>query len=405
MLQAGRTSLPDGILAHPVTQPHILPVSPLVAGFVAFAVVLVVALVWPRARRPPRQRPEPVASWQGTLPTGVIVARLVAVVLLVVSISAGRLGVDDELQNIAPALVIGMAWPLLPLASALLGPVWRWVDPWDGIGRTLITERLDAVQNPVWPAVVAALVWVWYLSAYTDPLDPRSVGTILAGYTVLTVAGCLAVGRARWLAMAEPFGIVLTWMALLPRGRLREWHPPRGAEVLLGVLAGGVLFGLIRRSEIWGELNMADGAAGYAALGLVGSCATVAGLLWWMGIRERRRGADATMAQAAVPALVGIIVAVAMNDNRLFTSVQLLPGLLGDPFGLGWDLLGRAGAELNPSPLGTTGLLAAQLFVLIAGHLAGAVVSARDTRWQTREPAIVGLSILAGVSVVALVTH
>ena len=116
----------------------------------------------------------------------------------------------------------------------------------------------------------------------------------------------------------------------------------------------------------------------------------------------RRRRATA---QAAVPAVAGIVLAVAMDRNRLFTSVQLLPELLGDPFGRGWDLLGTAGSGLDPTPLGVRGLLAAQLAVLLAGHVAGAVVIARRTAPRARLPAAVGLAILANVSVVALASH
>ncbi|MGH3517996.1 MAG: hypothetical protein ACRDQ7_11385 [Haloechinothrix sp.] len=394
-----------GVLAHPVTQPDTLPISPLVAGCAAFAFVLLVALGCPRAsHRKPRQSAPPVESWAGELSVPKRLMRMVAVAVLVLAIAAGRLGIDNELENLAPALVVGALWPLLVLASVSLGPVWRWTDPWDGMARAITPGQQDAGPGHVWPAALIAVPWMWYLSAYLDPLDPRSVGAVLAGYTVVTVGGCLATGRTRWLATSEPFGIVLGWLALLPRGRLADWKPPRGAEVLLGVLAGGVLFGAVRRSEFWGGLNTVDGAAVFAVLGVVGSCAAAAGLLWWMGIRAEPRRARPAVARAAVPAVAAIIVAVAMDSHRLFTSVQLLPALLGDPFGLGWGLLGPAGAGLNPAPLGTSGLLAAQLAVLLVGHLAGAVVLARRVRWAAREPAVVALSTLAAASVIALVT-
>jgi hypothetical protein len=51
------------------------------------------------------------------------------------------------------------------------------------------------------------------------------------------------------------------------------------------------------------------------------------------------------------------------------------------------------------------GLLAAQLAVLVAGHLAGAVVLARRAAPRARAPAAVGLAILAHVSVIALASH
>jgi hypothetical protein len=394
------------LLAHPITQSYTLPVSPLVAAWLGAALVLLVAAVWPEpGRRRPKAARTHVASWTGSLSAWQLTARFLAVSLLVLVVAAGRLGENDELENLAPALVVGAAWPLLVLASISLGPVWRWTDPWDGVARALIRGQRDDEPAHVWPAALLAIGWVWYLSAYTDPLSPRSVGTTLALYTLVTVAGCLAVGRVRWLATSEPLGIVLSWMALLPRRRLADWGPPRGAEALLGILAGGVLFGAVRRSELWGDLNTARHASLVALLGVVGMCAAGAALLTGMAAASKRPGARSAVARAAVPAVAGIIVAVAMERNRLSTSIQLLPGLFGDPFGRGWDLFGRAGAGLDPEPLGTRGLLAAQLSVLLVGHLAGAVVLARGVRRAARPAGAVALAVLAGASVIALASH
>ena len=235
-------------------------------------------------------------------------------------------------------------------------------------------------------------------------LAPRSVGAALALYTVVTLAGCLALGRVRWLATAEPFGILLSWTALLRRGRLADWTPPRGAEALLGVLAGGVLFGAVRRSELWGDLNTVRNAELVATLGLLASCGAVAGLLTAM-VAAARRPTPHAVARVAVPAVAGVIVAVAMDRNRLTTSLQLLPAQLGDPFGQGWDVLGRAGAGLDPAPLGVRGLIVAQLAVLAAGFVAGAVVLARRGGRESRTPIAAGLSLFAGAAVIALASH
>ena len=392
-------------LAHPLTDPFQFPVSPLAAAAAVAALVLVVAFAWPSAAASRGGVARPPASWDGALGPGRIATRAVAVALLLVAIIAGRLGADDELENLAPALVVGAAWPLLVLASAVAGPVWRWLDPWDAAARAIGRDDAESAPAHVWPAVVPALCWAWYLSAYADPLSPRSVGALLGAYTVVTLAGCLAVGRRRWLATAEPLGLLLSWLALLPRGRLAGWEPPRGAEALLAVFAGGVLFGAVRRSELWGELNTARHATLVATLGLLASCAAAYGVLAWSAARAGFRGVRPAVARAAVPAVAGIVVAVALDRNRLFTSVQLLPGLLGDPLGRGWDLLGRAGAGLDPAPLGATGLLWAQLAVLSAGHVAGAIVIARRVPLRAREPIAVGLAALAAAAVLALASH
>jgi hypothetical protein len=404
-----RAPLADVALAHPLTQPFNLPVSPLAAAWSITVLVLLVAFAWPASgRHRSRESSErAVASWAGSLSGSQWVSRLLAIALLALAIAAGRLGTSDELENLAPALIVGAGWPLLILASLCLGPLWRWIDPWDGVARLVTRGQPQEVPGQVWPAALVAVPWVWYLSAYAKTLEPRAVGAILALYTVFTVAGCLAVGRQRWLSTSEPLGIVLAWMALLPRGRLADWAPPKGAEALLGVLGGGVLFGAIRRSELWGSLNTVQGATLVATLGVVAACAAVAGLFMSMAALDRieRPGAPPATAHAAVPAVAAVIVSVAMDRNRLFTSVQLLPGLFGDPFGRGWDLFGQAGAGLDPAPLGVRGLLVAQLTVLVAGHLAGAIVLARRVRRGARAPVAVGLSILANVSVIAVASH
>jgi hypothetical protein len=389
-------------LAHPLTQPFNFPVSPLVAALAAAGVVLVVAFVAPVGRTPVRARRD--ESWVGALSRLQVLSRTAAVVLLALAIAAGRLGTDDELENLAPALVVGAGWPLLVLASAVAGPVWRWLDPWDAVARVVTNGRAEFPAT-VWPAALVALPWVWYLSAYSDTLRPRSVGVLLALYTIVTVAGCLALGRRRWLATAEPLGIFLSWLALLPRRRLADWEPPRGAEALLGVLAGGVLFGAVRRSELWGSLNTVRHAQIVATLGLLAFCAAGYGVLAWAAARSGFRGHRAAAARAAVPAVAAIVVAVALDRNRLFTSVQLLPGLIGDPFGEGWDLLGRADEGLDPAPLGVSGLLWAQLGVLLVGHTVGAVILARRVDRRAREPVAVALAALAAASVIALASH
>lgn len=55
-----------------------------------------------------------------------------------------------------------------------------------------------------------------------------------------------------------------------------------------------------------------------------------------MAMSAQQVGMRAVAARAVVPAVAAIIVAVAMDRNRLSTSVQLLPQLFGDPFGRGW---------------------------------------------------------------------
>jgi hypothetical protein len=99
------------------------------------------------------------------------------------------------------------------------------------------------------------------------------------------------------------------------------------------------------------------------------------------------------------------VLAVALDRNRLFTSVQLLPELLGDPLGRGWDPFGRSDDPLNATPLGTRGLLWAQLAVLLAGHAVATAVGVRPLERRARTPVTLGLAVLAAASVVGVASH
>ena len=387
--------------AQPLTESQALPVSPLFAALVMAVAVLATGLAWPpRKEQVEPSTPQPADSWAGSLRSPQWATRAVAVALLFLSIAAGRLGSESELENLAPALVIGAAWPLLLLSSALVGAVWRWIDPWDGLARLL--QRREPAQpsdSDVRWAVVPAVAWMWYLTAFPDTLSPRSVGTALAVYTIVTLMGCLAVGRREWMSRAEVFGLTFGWAARLPLGQLGAWRPPRGTEVVLGVLGGGFLFGAIRASGLWPGLSRATPTL--ATVGLLAACTIVAVSLGALAVWATRREAQGSVAAAAVPLVVALGLGLALARGRLLVSLQLLPRLASDPFGRGWDLFGTATAPLPTNPLDPGALAATQVLLLLAGGLAGAVVAARRAARGGREPALAGAALFSAIGAAA----
>ncbi|MGH2767314.1 MAG: hypothetical protein ACRDKA_15650 [Actinomycetota bacterium] len=375
--------------------------SPISVVVLAAAVVAAAALYWPArvsARVPSAVVFDP---WSGGLDGRKWAGRVAGVAVLLLAVVTGRLGEPSELRNLAAPLLVGLAWPALLFVGAAAGPVWRSLDPWDGLVRALaLGDRGGAPQDDVRWALAPAVAWAGYLSIYRTPLAPRSVGLVLAGYTIVMVAGALAVGRLRWLPRVELFGLMFSWLARLPRGALESWAPPRGAEVVLGALAGGLLFGLVRQSELWGALNVVPGATVWATLGFGGSCAAVAGLAWWAARWAIREGVAGSVTAALVPAVGAVALAVAMARSRLFTSLQLLPQLLGDPFGFGWDPFGIPGRPIE-APLGPTRLAAVQVATLVAGHVAGAIVLGRRAP-ANRGPGTASLVTLVIVGTLAI---
>ena len=352
----------------------------------------------------------PFESWDAGLSRAQVATRVFAVLGLFFAIAAARVGQDFQLQNIAPALVIGLAWPLLLLGSAILGPIWRWLDPWDGVARVVESEDTETAgangavrtAQSVWPAIFPAFAWAWYLNAYSGTLDPRPLGAALAAYSLFMVAACVAFGRQMWLSRTEVFGLLFSWTARLPRGQLISWVPPAGAEALLGVLAGGFIFGRLRFTTWWVTLAGVELINLKAALGVLVCAVVGGGLLWFLGRRSARAGAVGAVAAAGVPALVSIALAVAMASNRLFTSIQLLPILAGDPFGFGWDPFGTSDWTVNPEPFGHVGLKVIQMIVLLIGHVVGAFVLSRRVPQSARAPALAALVLLLVPTLIAV---
>jgi hypothetical protein len=165
---------------------------------------------------------------------------------------------------------------------------------------------------------------------------------------------------------------------------------------VLGALAGGLIFGEIRRTELWGGLNVVPGAVIWATAALIGSAAVGATVLHVLDGWASRRDARGSVSAATVAAVASIAVAMAMARSRLFTSIQLLPTVLVDPFGLGWDLFGSSGRGLE-APLEPGRLAVVQFAVLLAGHVAGAIVLAQR-RPGSRLPATLALALLMAVS-------
>lgn len=402
------------LLAHPVLEAEALPVSPLVLATAAVCLIAVVARVGPAGVGDPvsgRVEPDRVAE---PLPTTRWPSRALAVALLAVAIVAGRIGRDSTVENLAPALVMGLAWPLLVAASLALGRVWAWLDPWDTLARLLAplrggpTTRETAALAPsepipVWGALPAALAWVWLLGVSASPFSPRTVGTALTVYTVVTVAGTLLVGRRAWLRRAEVFGLLFDWLARLRRGRLRTWEPPAGVEAVLGALAGGLLFSSLRGSVAWLELAASPRPEVWRALALLACVALAVGLLALAARAATRFGARGSAAAGAVPVVGAVALATALTADRLKISAQLLPGLVSDPLGRGWDLFGTAHVTPVWEPTELPALIAIQVGVLLAGGVVGALVARRRTAsWRHAGPAVAGVCALVAGGVLAV---
>lgn len=337
--------------------------------------------------------------------------------LLVVIFLAAAFGVDSVAFNFAPTFVFVVFWLGLVPVQALVGDVYRAINPWraaaDGVGW--VTRRLGGGWEPPftyperlgrWPAAVLLFAYATLELAYWDPAGPRTLAIAIAVYSWITWVGMLAFGTRTWLSNGEAFAAYFGLLArLAPLGvrdgavvRRRPFtgvarDPERpGTIALVTVVLGSTLFDGFSRTTWWLDLRfsaeepyaltnpaLADAAgSGMNLLGLLTGVALIAtAFLSALAVARRVTRTDRKLADAFLGSLIPIafVYVVAHYFSLFILQGQLGIRLASDPFGRGWDLLGTAGftgwwVSLDPNTIWYV-----QVGALVAGHVAGLVLA------------------------------
>jgi len=284
-------------------------------------------------------------------------------------------------------------WIGLAILSALVGPVWRWVDPFTTLHdlgawllRRLHVQGIRPHPWPerlaIWPAVIGFAFFVW-LELVPKVGDGRLLGMTLIAYTLITLAGMSQYGRDAWRERGETFGV---WFALL--GRLarhalvedgsdrRVQRRPFGAGLvseawtvaLLALLAlgtGSIIYDGLSQTEVFFELfGIPNTMTGTLIMGaflavLVGAVLFVA-----------RRVGSAAMGAGLLPVAVGYLIA--HYHSTLLIDGQRIVVALSDPLQQGWDLFGTAFTDAQTAWLPTEVMWTIQVGAVVVGHVVGA---------------------------------
>jgi hypothetical protein len=308
--------------------------------------------------------------------------------------------------EVASLILWTFGWVGLPIISALAGPVWPWLDPFSSlydlgawVARRLGLRQAEPPRDlpprlDVWPAVLLMGFFVWLELAARVSGGP-TLGVVLIGYTLVTLAGMAAFGRDAWRSQAEVFGV---WLALLGRlapyalegppetGLLRRQpfghrlvdEPWTTARVtLVAVAAASVIYDGLSQTEPFYEVFGLP-AAGMETLILAGFVAAVCLLV----IGVARQIGLAAMGAGLVPVALGYLVA--HYFTMLLIEGQRIVVALSDPFQLGWDLLGTAFWEPRDDWLPTTVAWTLQVGAVVLGHVAGAWLGHQAIRRERR---------------------
>lgn len=195
----------------------------------------------------------------------------------------GAIAVGFVISDISPLpavlLWVGI-WIALPIVAALVGNPWPSLSPFrttlDGMDG--LTSRagvpLDlGLRYPRglarWPAVVLLGGALWAELILPGGALAVTVAGIMTAYTLVTILGALAFGRAAWLRNAELFEILLGWygrIGPIRRRSVRGWFA--GLRITRGLGWSDAAFVVLLLSGITydGLRETAVGAAVLAAL-------------------------------------------------------------------------------------------------------------------------------------------
>jgi len=422
---AAVAAAPDPALAHGLVGRQDLPIPRWMFAWAAVTVLVAsfaaLAALWPRPRLQTLE--ERVVRRVPALLDPVCGAIGVAVFAIVVY--AGLAGSQTANANLAPTFVYVIFWVGLPIASLLLGDVFRAFNPWRAIARCVAwgSRRLGAVADaePLpyppwlgrWPAALTILAFAWVELVYVGRDDPSRLAILALAYAAVQLVGMALYGIERWEERADGFGVYFGLFAALSplrwrRGALLVRRPLEGVVGMLTV-PGGVALVLVgigttsfdgfTNGTLWNGSGGGGGIAGFltdrfASLGLGAENALMAAFsvglvamvlfvsaLYRLGVqgmhriggRYAARDLSRRFGHTLVPIALAYIVA--HYFSLLAYQGQATGYLISDPLGRGSDLFGTASATIDYGIIGATGIWYVQVGALVAGHVCGLVLA------------------------------
>ncbi len=399
------------MLAHGIGGRSDLPI-PFALAVTASAVVLVVsfgalAVLWPTARlgRPHAGVPLPrVVARVLDSPWARWAVRLLGLALSGWVLAAAVLGIDDALNPTAGVVYVLFWVGTVAFLSALLGPVWRWLNP----VRTLYLAGCAALRHDPregllpyppglghWPAAAGLLGFGW-LELVAPQRDGLPVlRAWFAAYAGVMLIGAVVFGSA-WFDRGDGFQVASQlygrlsvlgrrddgrWVLRNPLDGMASTPALAGLPATVCVLLGTTVYDAFAGSTLWLRVVQGGtlGPVAAGSLGLVGTVLVVGGLFWVavtaagrLGGR-RHDGLTLRFAHSIVPIALGYVVA---HYWSLFVLAgQATVQQLADPLGRGADLFGLAGWTVSYSLVDPAFVASLQVAAVVVGHVLGVVLA------------------------------
>lgn len=403
------------LLAHGVGGRSDLPISPWVAAWSGATVLLLsfaaLGLLWHRPRLAKAALGRLAQGGECFVSSLGRIFRALILALFLVVVTGSFVGPDNTTSNLTPVTVYIVFWVGGPFLSAIFGPWWRAVSPWETLGSLIDKVRPQNQNQPPswltsgWLALLPISLFHWVELAYHQGSSPRVLGWAAILYTATLMAMAWRWGWKN-VRNAEGFGVLFSLMATLSpvfkddQQRLRVRFPftglatlvmtPSLVAIVLAVL-GGTTFDGVTRTTWWADLTVGESGWSLTTIRTVGLVWVVmlVGLAYQMASRlGGRLTGDRSFAERLGASLVPILLGY---DLAHYFSLLLLEGqdfirLLSDPWGKGWDVFSTANHLVNWTLVSTTVVGWVQILSIVGGHVVG-VVFAHDRSvelWSSR---------------------
>jgi hypothetical protein len=177
----------------------------------------------------PRLLPEGLGSWLSALFLGLL-------------IFAGLTGTRDPYANPLPLWIWTVLWVGLAALQALIGNLWRDLNPWTGpVGslRALLGRAggIGLSRLGHWPAVLGLLAFAWFEIVSLSPDDPADLAPIVGGYWLAIFTLAVLEGED-WLEQGEFLTVFFAFVARIAplwarygAGRVTVMAGPPGAQI------------------------------------------------------------------------------------------------------------------------------------------------------------------------------
>ena len=361
---------------------------PLVVYLAGAAATVALSFIFVLVRDVRAERPDTGAAGRPVPAAIRLVLRGLGLIAWVWIMAQGIAGGESS-ADVASLFLWVYGWVGVAIISALVGPIWQFLDPFStlyDIGawvvRRLGVTPWDVADYPVgvgrWPAIVGFLAVVW-LELVLQP-GPAVLFVLLVGYTALTLAMMAQFGKGTWRSNGEIFSV---WFGLLGRlapyalvgeDRVRRrpfasgllepgWTPADVVMIAVGV--GSILFDGLSQTQVWYDtfgFNLVPKETLLLAIFLGVIVAAAMGVTRIVGIAATGAG--------LLPIAVGYLIA--HYFTYLFIDGTRIIIAISDPLQRGWDLFGTAFFEPSGSYLPPGFVWTIQLAAVVGGHMLGA---------------------------------